>query len=71
MPGRPASGGNILKFKFQATTTYSVAEINTKRSVRIAAREPGATKLVSIGNVTIPPNHAIPKVGQMVEIRSL
>lgn len=71
VPGRPASGGVLLKFKFQATVTCSVVEINTRRSVRLAVRQARATELVSIGNVTIPPNHAIPQVGQMVEIRYL
>jgi len=71
LPGRPASGGSILKFKFQANATCLVAGINAKRSVRIALRQAGIFSPVSIGNVTIPPNHAMPKVGELVEIRYL
>ena len=71
VPGRPASGGVLLKFKFQATATCSVVEINTRRSVQIAVRQTGEKELIPVGNVTIPPNHAIPKVGQLVEVRYL
>ena len=63
--GRPASGGTALKCKFWATCSCVVARVNARRSVEIALG--GA----SVGNVTIPPNHNIPAVGQVVEIRYL
>jgi bifunctional non-homologous end joining protein LigD len=46
-----------------------VAKINQKRSVEVGLFN-GRT-LVSCGNVTIPANHEIPKVGVVVEVRYL
>ena len=63
--GRPASGGTALKCKFWATCSCVVARVNACRSVEIAL---GGR---SVGNVTIPPNHDIPVIGQVVEIRYL
>jgi len=63
--GRPASGGSAIKHKFWATCSCVVAKANARRSVALAlGRKP-------VGNVTIPPNHEIPGVGQVVEIRYL
>jgi bifunctional non-homologous end joining protein LigD len=68
--GRPASGGSQLKHKFYATASCLVVAINDKkRSVSLALSE-GDTS-VSAGNVTIPPNVAIPRVGAVLEIRYL
>ena len=65
--GRPASGGNQLKYKFVATVTCKVASRNgTKRSVALELKD-GA----SIGNVTIPANFEIPNAGDLVEVRYL
>jgi bifunctional non-homologous end joining protein LigD len=63
--GRPASGGTALKHKFWATCSCVVAKVNARRSVELALDGR------FIGNVTVPPNHAIPAVGQVVEIRYL
>jgi len=63
--GRPASGGNAIKCKFWATCSCVVAKLNACRSVEVAL---GGK---AVGNVTIPPNHNIPVVGQVVEIRYL
>src|ERR1017187_8749031 len=60
-PGKPASGGPQLKFKFVATVSAAVSKINTKRSVELSLFQ--GRSLVSCGNVTIPANHEIPKVG--------
>jgi len=68
-PGRPNSGGAQLKFKFVATLSAIVAKVNTKRSVEISLFN--GRSLVSCGNVTIPANHEIPKVGVVVEVRFL
>jgi bifunctional non-homologous end joining protein LigD len=64
-PGRQASGGSALKCKFWASCSCVVARINGKRSVEVALGG------VPVGNVTIPPNQAIPAVGQVVEVRYL
>jgi bifunctional non-homologous end joining protein LigD len=63
--GRPATGGTAIKCKFWATCSCVVAKVNARRSVEIALGG------ISVGNVTIPPNHSIPTVGQVVEIRYL
>jgi bifunctional non-homologous end joining protein LigD len=68
-PGKPNSGGPQLKFKFVATLSAVVAKINTQRSVEISLLK--GRSLISCGNVTIPANHNIPKVGAVVEVRYL
>jgi len=72
--GRPASGGDWLKFKFVETASFIVAEPDPKR----AGKRSVALELVSedgarvpAGNVTIPPNHRVPEPGSVVEIRYL
>ena len=68
-PGRPSSGGDQFKFKFVKTAAVIVSAINTKRSVQIAVWNDG--KLFPAGNVTIPPDQAIPQVGDISEVRYL
>jgi bifunctional non-homologous end joining protein LigD len=68
-PGRPNSGGPQLKFKFVESASFIVTGINLKRSVTLGLYD-GDT-LVPAGNVTIPPNHAIPQVGNVVDARYL
>ena len=68
-PGRPNSGGDQLKYKFVETASVIVNAINAKRSVAIAVWENGT--LVSAGNVTVPVNQLIPKIGDVVEVRFL
>jgi len=68
-PGKPNSGGPQLKFKFVATVSAVVAKINVQRSVEVSLFN--GRSLVSCGNVTIPANHQIPKVGEVVEVRYL
>lgn len=69
-PGRPASGGPALKLKFTATVSCLVAgAVAGKRSVALEVNE--GDRRVSTGRVTIPPNHAIPPVGSVVEVRYL
>ncbi|MCW8129363.1 MAG: WGR domain-containing protein [Planctomycetota bacterium] len=69
-PGRPASGGPQVKLKFYATASCIVAPSrNGKRSVGLEVLD--GLKLVSVGNVTIPPNAAIPQQGQVLEVRYL
>ena len=67
--GRPNSGGSQLKHKFVATLSAVVAKVNQQRSVGLRLLNHEGWQ--SVGNVTIPPNHSIPKVGAVVEIRYL
>jgi bifunctional non-homologous end joining protein LigD len=67
--GRPASGGPHLKFKFVETASFIVTGHNQKRSVTLGLYD--GDEVVGAGNVTIPPNHAIPQVGTVVETRYL
>ena len=67
--GRPNSGGTQLKHKFYATLSALVGTINRQRSIEIQLFNQSG--LVTAGNVTIPPNHNLPKVGQVVEVRYL
>ncbi len=68
-PGRPNSGGSQFKYKFVETAAVIVNAINAKRSVAIAVWDNG--KLVSAGNVTIPADQSIPRVGDIAEVRYL
>jgi predicted DNA-binding WGR domain protein len=67
--GKPNSGGPQLKFKFVATVSAIVAKINQKRSVEVGLFQ--GRSLVSCGNVTIPANQEIPRIGEVVEVRYL
>jgi bifunctional non-homologous end joining protein LigD len=68
-PGRPNSGGPQLKFKFVASLSAIVARVNLRRSVELSLLK--GRSLISCGNVTIPANQDIPKVGMAVEVRYL
>jgi bifunctional non-homologous end joining protein LigD len=69
-PGRPASGGDQLKLKFTATASCIVAGANgSRRSVKLELSD--GSRRIGIGNVTISPNHPIPAVNQIVEVRYL
>ncbi|MEI6232909.1 MAG: RNA ligase family protein [Planctomycetota bacterium] len=69
--GRPASGGPQLKFKFVATGSFIVAGVNAgKRSVGLEVLNMSGQRQY-VGNVTVPPNQVIPKVGALVEARYL
>ncbi len=68
-PGRPASGGSQLKFKFCETASCIVSRLNEKRSVSLILFE--GDKVRAAGNVTIPANHSIPEIGNIVEVRYL
>lgn len=68
-PGRPNSGGTQFKHKFYATVSAVISKINQQRSVEI--RLLNGDGWVPAGNVTIPSNFNVPKVGQVVEVRYL
>lgn len=68
-PGRPNSGGSQLKFKFVTSASFVVTGVNARRSVELGLFD--GDRLIPAGNVTIPPNHAIPIEGTVVETRYL
>jgi bifunctional non-homologous end joining protein LigD len=68
-PGKPNSGGTQLKHKFVAMLSALVAKINKQRSVQISLL--GKNGWQAAGNVTIPANHSIPRVGEVVEVQFL
>jgi bifunctional non-homologous end joining protein LigD len=67
--GRPNSGGSQFKFQFRASASFIVGKVNGKRSVSLKLFD--GTELVSVGNVTIPPNREIPSPDDVVEVRYL
>jgi len=67
--GRPNSGGSQLKHKFVATLSAVVSKVNLRRSVEIRLLDDEGWQIA--GNVTIPANHGIPKVGDVVEVQYL
>lgn len=67
--GRPASGGPALKFKLVESVSCRVYKINDKRSVRLELM--GESGIIPVGNVTVPVNHEIPKVNDIVEVQYL
>lgn len=68
-PGRPNSYGDQLKFKFIESASVFVTGINTQRSVSIAVYQDNEP--ISVGNVTIFPNMAIPAVDDVLEVQYL
>ena len=66
-PGRPASGGDMLKKKFLSSVSVRVcAGRENKRSIGMEILNGNVWEFV--GNCTIPPNKAVPVVGDIVEI---
>ncbi len=68
--GRPASGGNALKHKFYKTATF-IVESFTKGKRSVGLEVVSGKDRVFMGKVTIPPNHDVPKKGDLVEVRYL
>lgn len=69
-PGRPASGGAQVKFKFVATCSVIAGPVNKgKRSVKLFIMDNGVP--TDIGNVTVYPNQTIPKAGDILEVKYL
>lgn len=70
-PGRPNSLGPQLKRKFiESATLFVTAQHKTKRSVAFSGLDANGSEQ-PLGNVTIPANHEIPSVGDIVEIQYL
>jgi bifunctional non-homologous end joining protein LigD len=69
--GRPNSGGDQFKFKFQNTASFIVTGQNgSKNSVLVALLDESGN-LVPQGKCTIPQNAQIPTTGAIVEVRYL
>ncbi len=68
-PGRPSSGGSQLKHKFYATLSALVMNVNGQRSVAVGLWT--GKDWQRAGNVTIPANQEIPKIGAILELRYL
>jgi bifunctional non-homologous end joining protein LigD len=70
-PGRPASGGSQLKYKFTEDCSVRVSKKHaTKRSVSVEGLD-ATGKAVALGSVTIPVNRDIPDVGAIVTVSYL
>ncbi len=68
-PGRPASGGSQVKFKFYDSCSCIVTGINhTKRSISLGLYK---EDIVDVGNCTVYPNQDVPKAGSVVEVKYL
>lgn len=70
-PGRPASGGDMLKFKFYATCTCIVSHWGREGKRSVALEVMKGTEAIRVGNVTVPVNQSVPKAGSIVEVRYL
>lgn len=68
--GRPTNYGPHIKCKFYHEATVYVTKVNTKRSVKTCVWDDEGNE-IKLGNVTIPPNKAIPPVGAFIEVRYL
>lgn len=64
-----ARAARSSNYKFHETASFIVTKLNDKRSVSLMLWENG--KVRPAGNVTIPPNHDIPKPGEVVDCRYL
>lgn len=71
-PGRPASGGSQMKWKFIETCSIRVTTTHkTKRSVSLECLANDGITPVPLGNVTIPSNFDIPTPGAIVNVEYL
>lgn len=68
--GRPNKGGDQVKFKFYKEASVIVSKVNDQRSVGMSVLD-ASGELISIGNVTIPPNKPVPPTGALIEVRYL
>jgi len=68
--GRPNKGGTAIKCKFWASCSCIVLSVNAKRSVEVGIYY-GDAVMNPLGNVSVPVNYTVPKVGDVVEVRYL
>jgi bifunctional non-homologous end joining protein LigD len=68
---RVGKNDDQIKIKFVESATLQVASVHpSKRSVALQGFDPAGVA-VPLGNVTIPSNHPIPAVGEIVEVEYL
>lgn len=70
-PGRPASGGSQMKYKFLEVCSVRVSARNQKRSVAVECFDNDGSTTIALGDITIPSNHDVPNVGDIVNVRYL
>jgi len=71
VPGRPASGGDMVKYKFYATASVIVSEhTDGKHSVRMMMLVDGGAP-VDVGSVTIGQKTPLPEIGAVIEVKYL
>lgn len=70
-PSRPASGGSQHKYKFEEVCSVHVSARNNKRSVAVECWHNDNDTPIALGDITIPANHDIPNVGDIVNVRYL
>ena len=69
-PGKTSGSADQFKYKFVESASFVVTLVHpTKRSVSLGLY--AQSEIVDAGNVTIPPNHDVPKAGSVVEARYL
>lgn len=69
-PGKPGSKATWLKYKFWNSLSAVVGSVNDKRSVSMVLLLDDGEP-ITVGNVTIPANHAVPNAGDVIEVRYL
>ncbi len=70
-PGRPASYGPCIKFKFKDTCSCVVLAQNTgKSSIKLGCLD-NHKNMISVGNTTVYANQTMPQVGDIVEVEYL
>lgn len=70
-PGRPASGGDHIKFKFWSDISVIVLGRNEKRSVQIGVLPSPKATPMPIGNVSVPEKYELPVAGDIIDVRYL
>lgn len=69
--GRPASGGDMIKFKFYASATCIVTSHHPeKESIGLGLFD-DSYNTIQVGNATVYPSMDTPKIGSLVEIKYL
>jgi bifunctional non-homologous end joining protein LigD len=67
--GKLNSGGDIMKFPFREVASFVVCRINDKRSVGISIfKDEKDTVGIEVGNVTIPLNHPMPNIHDIIDV---
>jgi bifunctional non-homologous end joining protein LigD len=69
IPGKPASGGNQLKFRFFETSTFHVTKHSKKaRSIEVSVYDENGKQYI-LGKVSVPVNWEMPEIGSFVEVK--